>query len=311
MKLSVIVPVYNTEQYLHRCADSLLRQQVDESEFLFVNDGSKDSSLGILKEYEKRFPDRVRVLDVPNGGQGRARNIALEQAEGKYIGFADSDDWVEDTMFSALLSLAEKEQADITVCDSWRVTEAGRTYEKACPQDHPLASAGSVWNKLFRRECVADLRFPEGVWYEDLAYTAKALMRSRKTVFLPKALYCYRSGNVSTMRNQNAKKNLDMLKVMDELIAFFGRERQNDIDFLLLNHVLLESVKRVNLQQSPDKKEVIREMRRYVRHYIPHLSHCESFRSESRNRRIIMWLNYHGLEDVGQALLELKAKRSP
>ena len=279
-------------------------------EILFVNDGSKDGSLALLREYEKRFPAVVRVFDVPNGGQGKARNIALGCARGEFIGFADSDDWMEDNMFSSLLGLIEREQADIAVCDCWRVTDTEKTYEKACPQDHPLASAGSVWNKLFRRTCVEGLRFPEGVWYEDLGYSAPALLRSRKTVFLPEALYYYRSGNTSTMRNQNSRKNLDMLKVMDSLIEAFGSERRDEIEFLLINHVLLESIKRVSLHRSPEKKEVIGIMRRYVQRVIPGLSHCRSYREESRNRRIIMWLNYHGLEDAARLLLEAKTKRS-
>ena len=310
MKLSVIVPVYNTEAYLPKCAEALLCQQVEEMEIFFINDGSKDGSLAVLRSYEQRFPGRVRVLDVTNGGQGRARNFALEVAQGEFIGFADSDDWVEPDMFPRLLALAEREQADIAVCDSWRETDSGSTYEKACPQEHPLASAGSVWNKLYRRSCIEGIRFPEGLWYEDLSFSAKALVRSRKTVFLPEALYHYRSGNLSTMRNQNSRKNLDMLKIMDDVIAFFGREHQNEIDFLLINHVLLESIKRVNLQTSPDKKLVIGEFRSYVKRYIPNLSRCESFLQETRNRRLIMYLNYHGLEDLSQFLLTIKAKRT-
>ncbi len=94
MKLSIIVPVYNAEQYLHTCLDSLLAQNVRDSEIILVNDGSRDGSGRILEEYRVREPERLRVLTVENGGQGRARNLALDLAQGDFIGFTDSDDWV-------------------------------------------------------------------------------------------------------------------------------------------------------------------------------------------------------------------------
>ena len=312
MKLSIIVPVYNTQGYVPRCVDSLLAQGTEDYEIILINDGSKDHSLSVIQSYEKRYPEKIRVLDLTNGGQGRARNRALEIARGDYIGFADSDDWVDARMFSSLLTAAEVAGADLAVCDSWRVAEDGtKTYEKACPQEHPLAAAGSVWNKLIRRDLIGEIRFPEGVWYEDLAFTAKVLSRAQKTVYIPEALYFYRSGHPSTMRNQNAQKNLDMLKVMDDVIAFLREEdasAQDDIEFLLLSHVLLESIKRVQLQKSPDKKKVIKTFRDYVRRYIPDLNTCKSFQQESRNRRIIMKLNYYGLEDVSAVLLAVKSR---
>lgn len=311
MKLSIIVPVYNAAGYLSRCVDSLLAQKVSPMEIILVNDGSKDNSLDIMKRYEARYPDIIRTLDLSNGGQGRARNHALEIARGEYVGFADSDDWASDEMFSRLVSVADSEQADVVVCDSWRVEENGTFYEKACPQDHPLAAAGSVWNKLIRRSLIGEIRFPEGVWYEDFSFTAKILIRSGKTIFLPEPLYNYRSGHPSTMRNQNSRKNLDILTVMDGIIAFFGSRDRNKIEFLLINHILLDAIKRVNLQNSPDKKQVIAKLREYVQNEIPDLTHCESFQRETRNRRIIMFLNYHGLEDVSKVLLEVKAKKKP
>lgn len=305
-KLSIIVPVYNAAEYLEKCVDSLLQQNVEDYEIILINDGSKDNSLEILNRYQQSWPDRIVVLDITNGGQGRARNFALDIAQGEYIGFADSDDWADTAMFSKMLSAAEEKQADIVICDSWCVDGEKKTYEKAALQGSALAASGSVWNKLFRRDLIGEIRFPEGFWYEDFSFSAKLLLKTDKIVFLPEALYYYRSGHASTMRNQNAKKNLDMLVIMKDISDFLGTEKRDELEFLIINHVLLDSIKRVNLQNAPDKKQVIKVFRDYVQDNIPKLSACASFQKETRNRRIIMWLNYHGLEDVSQAILKIK-----
>ena len=98
MKLSVIVPVYNVENYLADCVDSILNQTMQDIEILLVDDGSKDASGRIADDYAARYPERIRCLHVANGGQGRARNFALPLAKGEYLGFVDSDDWIKPDM---------------------------------------------------------------------------------------------------------------------------------------------------------------------------------------------------------------------
>ena len=110
------------------------------------------------------------------------------------------------------------------------------------------------------------------------------------------------------MNNNNAKKNLDILTVMDHLEPQLCPDAEDDFEFLILNHVLLEAIKRVNEQDSPEKGEVIRKLRNYVRTKIPNLSRCRSYREESRNRRIIMRLNYDGFEKVSGCLLKAKQR---
>ena len=308
MKLSVIVPVYKAEAYLCKCVDSLLAQRLTDYEILLVDDGSPDRSGELCDEYAKQYPDKVRCLHLDNGGQGRARNRGMEIARGEYLGFVDSDDWVEPDMYPKLLERAETEGADVVVCGIRAVHADGR--EESLPvwkEGNPLAAAGSACNKLFRREAVREIRFPEGLWYEDFAFSAKLLMRSKKTVFLAEELYDYRVGQVSTMNNENARKNLDMLEIMEELREFTGSEGNlNDYEYLLINHVLLDSVNRLSLQHTPDKLEVIWLMRAYVREHIPKLKACKAWQRETRNRRIIMRLNYVGLEDLSKLLLKIK-----
>lgn len=307
MKLSIIVPVYKAEAYLHLCVDSLLKQSVQDYEILLVNDGSPDGSLTIMDEYARRYPDRIRIFSTTNGGQGRARNLGIQEAKGEYLGFVDSDDWIAPDMYEKLLSALEKEQADVAVCDFERVFSDGRRERvKTWREGQPMAVAGSACDKLFRRSAVGDIRFPEGLWYEDFGFSAKVLLRTEKLVYVPEALYFYRTGQVSTMKNENARKNLDMLEILKDIRESMEERRKEDFEFLVLNHLLLDSINRVARQNSPDKKEVIWLMRAFVREYIPDLRGNPCFRRESRNRRIVMWLNYHGMESWARTILDAK-----
>ena len=117
MKLSIIVPVYNVRAYLPACLDSLVNQTLDNYEVILVDDGSSDGSAEIIKDYCERYPELIRSIRVENGGQGRARNFAIEMARGDYLGFVDSDDWITADMYEKLYNTAVRENADVVVCD--------------------------------------------------------------------------------------------------------------------------------------------------------------------------------------------------
>ncbi len=313
MKLSVIIPVYNVEEYLAACVDSLLGQTLQDLEILLVDDGSKDSSGAICDRYAQEWPDRVRCIHVDNGGQGRARNFALPLARGEYLGFVDSDDWVKPDMYEKLCRRADETGADIVVCDFLERYEDGR--ENMVPgafQDHPLSFAGSCCNKVFRTSLAGELRFPEQrLWYEDFYFSAMMLIRSQRTEYIREPLYIYRRGQTSTMHNNNAEKNLDILRIMDMLEKELdARGRREDFEFFLINHVLLDTIGRLAVQDNPQRHEVIRKFRDYIHEKIPSLLKCESYRRESVKRRIIMYLNYHGLEGLGQTILRVKNRIS-
>ena len=114
MKVSIIVPVYNSERYINRCVDSLIAQTLSDIEILLVDDGSSDSSSSICDEYANK-DNRIKVFHQKNAGAGAARNTGLEQAQGEYIGFVDSDDYVDITMYETLYCTAEKHQADLVM----------------------------------------------------------------------------------------------------------------------------------------------------------------------------------------------------
>lgn len=307
MKLSIIVPVYKVEEYLGECVDSLLSQTIDDYEIILVDDGSPDNSGKIADEYAAANPDMIRVLHIDNGGQGRARNFALDIAKGDFVGFVDSDDWVAHDMYEKMYTRAAETGADVVVCDFLeRFVDGRESVLPASLQDNWLGSAGSSCNKIFRRSLIGELRFPVGLWYEDFYFSAVMLLRSKHTEFIAEPLYVYRRGQESTMHNNNAVKNLDVLTIMDmlekEMVPAGYKE---DFEFFLVNHVLLDSISRLAKQDASDRKEVIDKLRQYVQTKIPKLSECSSYKKECRNRRTIMWMNYHGLEDAGQLVLNV------
>lgn len=310
MKLSVIVPVYKAEEYLNECVDSILAQTMDDLELILVNDGSPDKSGDIMAAYAARYPDKVRTITLDNGGQGRARNHGIDAARGEYLSFIDSDDYIAPDMYERLFAAIEKNNADIAICDmEKRFPDGRREYVNSALSDNPLAAAGSSCDKVFRRSLVGDIRYPTGLWYEDFAFSAKLLMKSRKTVFVKAPLYIYRCGQASTMNNNNTRKNLDIISIMEDIRAFAEANGYLDaFDYLLINHVLLESIKRVAAHNTPEKGDIIATLRGYVKKYIPSLKDSAAFLAEPRGRKAVMWLNYHGMEKLSMSLLGLKRK---
>ena len=310
MKLSIIVPVYNVEAFLPKCLDSLLAQTIGDFEIILVNDGSPDNSQQIIDRYVREHPDKIRSLTVDNGGQGRARNFGLNIAQGDYIGFIDSDDWIAPDMYEKLCTVAESEAADIVICDMMAVYSDGREELQKARFDErrPMSAAGSSCNKLFRSSLIAEQRFPENRWYEDFAFSAKMLLKSNKTVYLNEALYFYRCGQLSTMHNNNSLRNLEIIDIMEDIGGAITDERQAEFEALLLDHVLLDTINRVALHTGSDKKQVLKKLRSYVNGYLPQLTECTAFKEQPRNRRIVMWLNYRGLYDVSKLLLAAKRK---
>ncbi|MDO5445766.1 MAG: glycosyltransferase, partial [Eubacteriales bacterium] len=195
MKISVIIPVYNAEKFLRSCLDSVLNQTMDDYEVILINDGSTDSSPEIIGEYQEKYPEKIRSLTVDNGGQGRAKNFGIDMSCGEYITNVDSDDRIAPDMLEKMYSAAVENDADVVVCDFFRVIDGKEFYEEAKLTENPLSAVGQCWNKLFRRSLVGDIRYPVGLWYEDSEFSGKLMISSRKTVFVHEALYYYNIGH--------------------------------------------------------------------------------------------------------------------
>lgn len=201
-KISVIVPVYKAEAYLHRCVDSLLAQTLADFDLILVDDGSPDRSGEICDDYARR-DTRVRVVHQENRGVSLARQRGMDEARGEYTIHADPDDWVEPDMLEELYRKAKEEDADMVICDFYLNTARRQTH---CVQ-HPSSLRhdvvlcelfkhlhSSCCNKLVRRACYKryGVRFPEGIsCFEDKFVNSSLLVHDIKVAYLPRAFYHY------------------------------------------------------------------------------------------------------------------------
>ena len=234
VKISIVIPVYNAEKYLRQCLDSLIGQTLKNIEIICVNDGSKDNSLEILREYKNK-DSRIVIIDQINQGVSVARNNALKIAKGEYIGFVDSDDWVDADFFEKLYYSAIKNDCDIAVGGiAWNFTSGeldfidlkfkkSKIFNKT-PDKYKItrvAKAAYMWNKIYKKELFEKLKleFEPGICYEDMMFSHIILHESEKLVTVPNTFYHYRANPLSLVHNDTPEKKLDfkneILKTID------------------------------------------------------------------------------------------------
>ena len=182
IKLSIIVPVYNSGEYISRCLDSLVNQTLDDIEIIVVNDGSTDNSLEILQEY---VSEKVKIITQKNSGVAVARNTGLKNAKGKYIAYVDSDDWIELDMFEKMYNKAIENDFDIVMCDFWYI-DSFKKWNGIITNRNDILTVNDkkkfminmfpvIWNKIYKREKVGKVKFKAGVWAEDVEYLYKIM----------------------------------------------------------------------------------------------------------------------------------------
>lgn len=201
--VSVIVPVYHVKPYLNSCLDSILAQTYENLQIILVDDGSTDGSGSICDQYAARDP-RIRVIHQENLGVSAARNAGLAAATGTWIGWVDSDDWIEPEMFARLLEGATQENADIALCGRYQEYPDRRVPFGPKSEAVLTGSAGllslleetqmdnALYDKLYRRELFDGIRFPEGRTYEDLAVLYRVFEKADRILCLTQPLYHYR-----------------------------------------------------------------------------------------------------------------------
>ncbi len=240
--ISVIVPIYNTAEYLDRCITSLLSQNYRNLEILLVDDGSTDNSSLICQKYVA-LDSRVRLLSKTNGGQSSARNLGLDYANGEYIGFVDSDDWVEPSFFSTLQYDLEYYCADISVVD-YRITDGfikKKDNENNSVEQWDASEAieyfvrqsktnVAVWNKLYRSQLLKNARFKEGQFYEEYYFQFLALKNAGKVVHNSKILYNYFQRANSTVHIKTPKKEFDNILAFYDSILIINNTFPNELD---------------------------------------------------------------------------------
>ena len=232
--ISIIVPIYRVEAYLSRCIASILNQSYRNLEIILVAAGSPDSCPKICNEYAEKDA-RIRVVHKKNGGLSDARNAGIDIANGKYISFIDSDDYIHPEMISTLFDLLKSNDADISVCNFTPFTESvsplnkaptidtlsGKDAAKRLYQSQYATQTVVAWDKLYKRSLFDHLRFKVGKFNEDEFFSYRALYLANKVVFTSQELYFYFIRTTGISKAITDPRSLNSLDAKIEAIQFY------------------------------------------------------------------------------------------
>ena len=236
-KLSIIVPVYNVEKYLPKCLESLIKQTLKDIEIICVNDGSVDNSLAILKEFASK-DSRIRIIDNQHQGVAKTRNTGIEQSTGEYIGFVDSDDYIDIDFFEKLYNSATKSNSDIAIASILKHKNFFNIYNAKYTKEETAITIQDkiklcedkkhfffyAWNKIYHSGFIKEnnIKFSEGQIYEDVMFAIKALYYSNKiiSVYGTKYHYIEHENSLTKYKDKTGEKEHDLIKAYSELQEF-------------------------------------------------------------------------------------------
>lgn len=243
--ISVIVPVYNMEQYLERCINSIKKQSYSNLEIILVDDGSTDHSADMCDTYAQE-DQRIKVIHKVNGGLSEARNAGLAIATGTYIGYVDSDDWIEPQMYQKMYEACIENEAQVAVCRYAKVysdeTIRGGNHKTTVFERDSILKVylsdnsdyivyNSVWSKLFAREIIVGEIFPVGKNSEDIMYTTRAFCKVTKAVYVDECLYNYVLDREGSIMNVNRTERMfqDEIPFWREHIAYIRQHVSDEM----------------------------------------------------------------------------------
>lgn len=311
--LSIIVPVYNmaADGKLNYCLDSLVGQTIPDYEIIAVDDCSTDDSLDILKEYEKRYPDKFIAVHSPvNKHQGGAKNIGLKMAEGEWIGFIDSDDWIVPDFYERLIGKAVETGADIVGCDYCLTDEHSMKVGQIVPNNKPeqtgilddekrkslILDGGSLVVKIFKRKMILDnqLFFPEDIFYEDNALGNSYLVLASRFEYIPEPLYYYYQHNTSTVHTISPKRCEDRMEAARLMIEdarkfdYLDKYRSElEYSFTLLHYVNTLFTYMAGVRNT--KYSFVKKMGEEIREYFPDFQNNPYYqeRTQAEEKKLI------------------------
>lgn len=302
--VSVIVPVYNVENYLRECIDSIVAQTYRNIEVILIDDGSKDSSGKICDEYAAK-DNRIKVIHKENGGLSEARNSGLEIASGDWIAFVDSDDYIDEEMLDTLVDLANYNNAQVAMCN-FRATsrpldnntdlvtnvfsrdELLEVYTKRAKE---YSITNSVWDRIYKKELVKEIRFVPRRLNEDILYTMQVFLRADIVAYTSVKLYHYRDireGNISgvkvSLKSINDKIYLTGLAAKQLRTNGYGElaDIYESLNFLEIAGLTSDSEYRTNRD--------LREYRAYIKKIIRNMIFKSSLQTKTKIR---IWIAYN------------------
>ena len=265
VKVSIIVPVYNVELYLEKCLYSLVNQTLKDIEIIVVNDGSTDNSQKIIEKFQAEYTN-VKGFVKKNGGLSDARNYALPYAKGEYIGYVDSDDYVELDMFEKLYKKAIEDNSDIVECNlfhdylNYQDKEIGKKlYDK---KEMLMVGRSVVWNKIYKREWLLNsgVQFSKGLIYEDVEFYSKLILHLRKISYIDDVLIHYVQRG-SSVNYEASLKTMNILKILNNIITYYKEKGAYDeykeaLEFLTARIILCSSFSRMSkIKNKEDRKK--------------------------------------------------------
>ena len=252
--VTVIVPIYKVEKYINHCIKSITSQSYANLQIILVDDGSPDECPMICDKWAEK-DDRITVIHKKNGGLSDARNAGLEIADGKYIVFVDSDDYIHTDMITKLYDAIIENNADLAVCNYEYVQEDGAIKQEYSPIKTELLTQTeyfsklqqpswwfytTAWNKLYKREIFQTLRFPVGKVHEDVAVVHWVIDQCNLIAVSEEKLYYYVQRNNSIMSSRHSIKRMDEVEAMIDRYYYYQdknlKELGNNVQILLVEH---------------------------------------------------------------------------
>lgn len=308
VEISVIVPIYNVEKYLHKCVDSLLNQTFSDYEIILVDDGATDKCPIIVDEYAAKYPNIITAVHKKNGGLGDARNYGLDYAKGKYLMFIDSDDYISANMLEELHTSAVKYNSDIVVCGFQSVTEAGNVISvigEMLKEDKVMSLKENkdlmminpaAWNKLYNMDLFKnniDIRYPSRAWYEDIRTTLKLFSVAEKITYVDKPLYNYLWREGSITNNKSCERNVEIIEAFEDIINYFKSKNEfekykSELEYLTVFHVYLTASVRVLIIDK--KNPLINSFKMFLNENFPKWQTNEYLNRLDKNKKLVLWL---------------------
>lgn len=284
-KVSIVVPAYNAVAYLEKCVHSLLTQTLEDIEIILVNDASTDNTLELMKAFERQQPGKVSVIHSPiNQRQGGARNMGIQAAKGEFLGFVDSDDWVEPEMYALLYHQATTEQSDIAYCYRQQVLSDGHIEGDGATYFLPTGIVSDqkrremlvkhitfIQRYIYRRSLFINhhIAFPTHLWYEDMAIDPLILMYVQKISAVEKPLFNYFIRSGSTITTKNNTKYCDRIRVSQIIVDEFKKrgfykQYKAEIDYLYFRKGYILAALNYLINDSSPQKNVIKSIRQQM-----------------------------------------------
>lgn len=301
VKISIIVPIYNTEKYLKKCFNSLINQTLTDIEIILVNDGSTDNSEKIIKEYSKKYQN-IKAYTKKNGGLSDARNYGVRKASGQYIAFVDSDDYVKKNMMEKLYNTATTRDLDVVVCNTYNVypdkkkdtiieIKSNKKYSDDDIKNY-LISPPMACIRLFNKSLFNNMKFKKNIYYEDLELCPKIVNLTNKVGFVDESLYFYLQRNGSIMKQKKFQdKLLDIFTVLESNEKELYNKYPEEIEYMYISHLLRTTTLR--FLDYEEGIEYIYKIKETIKTKYPNWKKNKYYKKSSIKLKIICNLAYY------------------